>query len=81
MSRQLLTVRQAADILTVSSETVRQWFHNGRLTGIRVGRGIRIHTQSVTALLAEGARNEHFPNRNSAPHGDRAETHATDADC
>ncbi len=54
MSKQLLTVRQAADILTVSDETVRHWFKAGRLEGVRVGKGIRIKTEAVNRLLVEG---------------------------
>ncbi|MCZ2340320.1 MAG: helix-turn-helix domain-containing protein [Bacteroidales bacterium] len=51
VSRQLITVRQAADILAVSAETVRQWMRAGKLSGVRVGRTIRIHTESVTTLM------------------------------
>jgi excisionase family DNA binding protein len=50
----VLTTKQAAARLRVSSETVRRWYRAGILDGNRMnptGR-IKIHEQSVERLLA-----------------------------
>ncbi len=44
----ILTVRQAAEVLQASEETVRDWLRRGRIPGRRVGRSWRI---SEDALL------------------------------
>lgn len=50
-SRPLLSVSEAAKLLTMSPETVRQWYHDGKLKGIRIGHSIRLYADSVHALL------------------------------
>jgi excisionase family DNA binding protein len=47
----LLSIPEAATLLTISPETVRQWFHDGRLKGIRIGHSIRLFADGVNALL------------------------------
>jgi excisionase family DNA binding protein len=52
MARQLMSCRDAAAILGVSDETVRRWYHAGRLDGVALAeRTIRIRTDAVTAML------------------------------
>ncbi len=52
--KKLFTIRQAAEILTVSEETVRLWYHAGKLSGRKIGHGIRIDADSIRSLLGEG---------------------------
>lgn len=49
---ELLTIKEAATLLKMSSVTVRRWLKQGRLVGYRVGpRGIRLRRRDVEALL------------------------------
>jgi len=52
MNQELKTVRWAANQLQVSPQTIRTWYHEGRLAGVQPGiRTIRIYKHSVEALL------------------------------
>jgi len=42
-----LTVQDAADVLGVSSETVRRWIRSGRLVAMRWGRRFRIRPDAI----------------------------------
>ena len=49
---ELLTVKEAAALLKISTVTVRRWLKQGRLVGYRVGaRSIRLRRRDVEALL------------------------------
>ena len=45
----LLSVKEAASRLSVSEGTVRNLWRSGRLKGIRLGKLIRIHEESLLA--------------------------------
>jgi len=52
MSKTLITCREAGQILSVSDETIRRWFHLGTLPGVLLhGKTIRIYTQSVNSMM------------------------------
>jgi excisionase family DNA binding protein len=52
----ILTVRQAAELLQASEETVRDWLRRGRIPGRRVGRSWRISEDALLDWLgANGA--------------------------
>jgi excisionase family DNA binding protein len=57
MSKGLVTCSKAAEILSVSAETVRRWFHAGTLEGVRLNGGntIRIKAESLNTLLSDTA--------------------------
>ena len=44
---ELLTVKQAAEVLQVSIWTIRRWIHAGLLSYTRIGREYRIDRNSV----------------------------------
>lgn len=49
---ELLTIKEAAALLKMSTVTVRRWLKQGRLAGYRVGaRSIRLRRRDVEALL------------------------------
>lgn len=49
-----LTVRQAAEELSLSVHTVRAWLASRRIGFMRMGRSIRIPTVEVRRILEEG---------------------------
>ena len=49
---QLLSIRQVADYLGVSTRTIRREIKGGQLPGHRVGRQIRVREVDVAAYLA-----------------------------
>lgn len=55
----LLTVGEAADILSVDPETVREWLRQGRLPGAKLagGRQWRIEADALVGSAMEAARN------------------------
>lgn len=58
MEPSLLRVKEAAQILNVSTWTIYRWIEEGRLEATKIGRGsLRIFHESVTALI-EGNRME-----------------------
>jgi excisionase family DNA binding protein len=49
---ELLTIKEAAALLKMSTVTVRRWLKQGRLVGYRVGaRSIRLRRHDVEAML------------------------------
>jgi excisionase family DNA binding protein len=55
----LLTVREVADRLRASTETVRRWLRRGRLRGFRPGGtklGYRVPESELQRFIAELAR-------------------------
>jgi excisionase family DNA binding protein len=53
-SREFLTVRQAAEILSFSTRHVRRLIVQGELIAHRFGRSIRITAASLDAYVARG---------------------------
>lgn len=52
MSKSLLRVNEAAELLKVSRWTVYRWLADGRLQGTKLGKGtLRILRDSVTRLI------------------------------
>jgi excisionase family DNA binding protein len=47
----LLLVTQVADRLQVSPRTVWRLIEDGRIPVIRIGRSVRVHPDTVTALM------------------------------
>jgi excisionase family DNA binding protein len=58
MNERVLTVREAAERLRVTEESVRRWLRAGRLRGVMIGgqrSGYRIPESEVERLLSGGA--------------------------
>ncbi len=49
--KRFISTAQAGDMLSVTSETIRQWASAGRLPGRRIGRHWKIELEAVEALL------------------------------
>jgi excisionase family DNA binding protein len=58
VSEQWLTVAQAAEILQVHPETLREWLRAGRIPATLLSRraGYRIRASDLEAFLSGGAR-------------------------
>ena len=48
---ELMAVNEAARRLCVTTQTVRNWYYAGTLTGIKIGTRIKLHADGVYALL------------------------------
>ncbi|MGH3222559.1 MAG: helix-turn-helix domain-containing protein [Streptosporangiaceae bacterium] len=51
-SLRLLTVPQVADLLSVSSKTVRRLISSGELKSVRIGTAVRIAPEDLAAYIA-----------------------------
>jgi excisionase family DNA binding protein len=49
---EVLTVKQAAERLQVTQETVREWLKKGRIKGVKLGHIWRIDAEALDHLLA-----------------------------
>lgn len=63
---ELLTIRETAQVLKVSSITVRRYIADGRLPAVRVGKGIRVRKEAVDKLVTPVA---------PKPKGDESDVH------
>lgn len=54
---QLLTVKEVAELLHVSTESVYRWATDGRLSSVRLGRAIRFPARGVQVVLNSGLPN------------------------
>ena len=50
---EIYTVEQAAEKLTVSSGTIREWLRNGTLPGHKAGRFWRITDKDIEEMFAK----------------------------
>ena len=50
-NEQMLTMKQVAHYMNVSSRTVMRWLETGWLRGTRIGSVIRIHPQDLNDLI------------------------------
>jgi excisionase family DNA binding protein len=50
----LLTVREAAAVLNVSTETIRRRLKDGELRGVQLGRVLRVPASEVDRVLSGG---------------------------
>ncbi len=48
---QLLTVKQAAEMLGLKVATIRAWLYRRRLPCVHVGRAVRIPAEAVAAFI------------------------------
>ena len=50
----LLTVKEAAELLSCSEAAVRKWIYQQRLARVKVGRLTRLRQRDVEALVSNG---------------------------
>ena len=50
----LLTTKQLADLLSVSSGTIKNWLNSGKIRGIRNGRNWKIKKSEVQDIIDNG---------------------------
>ncbi len=54
MNETLVSIREAAERLAISTATVRRWVAQRRLPAVRLGRVVRIRESDVAALIRWG---------------------------
>jgi excisionase family DNA binding protein len=64
----LLTMREAADVLRLSTRTVREYVQRGEIEGRIIGGRWRFRRADLDAFFANAPRNWDFPGKND--HGD-----------
>ena len=52
-NERMLTMKQVAHYMNVSSRTVMRWLETGWLRGTRIGGVIRIHPKDLNSLIDE----------------------------
>ncbi|HEY7066305.1 MAG TPA: helix-turn-helix domain-containing protein [Chloroflexota bacterium] len=75
---ELLTVQETADLLKVSTVTVRRFIADGRLPARKVGRAVRVDKADAERVAKPIAAKSRTPRRGSR-NGRRAETSAVAA--
>ena len=50
---ELITVSQAAEALSASTQTIRNWIRSGRLRGVRVGNRFLVPGGEIERMLAD----------------------------
>lgn len=59
MTKQLLRVGEAAEVLAVSRWTIYRWVNEGRLEGTKIGRGsLRVFRSSLDRLVQNNKTQE-----------------------
>ncbi len=53
---QLVTVKEAAQLLSCSEAAVRKWLYQRRLPAVKVGRLTRLRLGDLEALVTDGLR-------------------------
>ena len=50
----VFNVRETADCFKVSRHTIRQWFYQGRLPGLKLGRRVLFKESTIEAIIQSG---------------------------
>ena len=50
----LLNVKESADSLRVSRHTIRQWYYQGRLPGLKLGRRVLFKESTIAEIIEHG---------------------------
>ena len=56
MNETLVSIREAAERLAISTATIRRWVAQRRLPAVRLGRAVRIRESDIVALIRWGHR-------------------------
>lgn len=54
MIEKIHPVHEAANILNVSTHTIRAWYYQGRLKGIRLGRRVMFSEEELQKFIDQG---------------------------
>jgi excisionase family DNA binding protein len=60
---QLLTVKQAAELLGLKAATIRAWLYRRRLPYVRCGRAVRVPSDAVEQFIAANTIPARAPRR------------------
>lgn len=56
LTPQLVTIRQAAHLLSLSPRTLQEWTAAERIASVRLGRAVRIPRAEIDRLVREGLK-------------------------
>ena len=56
MVENIFSVKEAANILKVSKYTIRAWYYQHKLKGIKLGRRVMFSEQELQALINDGKK-------------------------
>jgi excisionase family DNA binding protein len=68
MTPELLSPSQVARSLSVASQTVYRWIHEGRLDAVRVGHQFRVPTDSVADFVRRSSEEHGGASRGAVRH-------------
>ena len=54
LDRQLVTIAEAAALLSVAPMTLRKWSAQGRLPIVKLGRAVRVRLEDIQRIAQEG---------------------------
>lgn len=54
MAEELISLKEAASILSISLSTIRRWITQGRLPCVRLGRLLRVRVADIDAIVRLG---------------------------
>jgi len=57
----LLTVKEAANVLQVSSSAIRRWLYQRKLTKVKIGRCVRLRKSDVDRIISGGLEVSEVP--------------------
>lgn len=57
----LLTIRQVASRLGVAESTIRAWIWKKKIEHVKIGRSVRISTETIEDLIAENTVSKQLP--------------------
>jgi excisionase family DNA binding protein len=50
-NEKLLTVKETADYLHLTTQTVRKWINTGKLAAVKIGKEYRVKTSELIELI------------------------------
>ena len=54
--QRLLTYREAAEILAVKPQTLRQWVSSNRIPYVKIGKAVRFHQTQLEDFISSSSR-------------------------
>ena len=64
--KNLFSVQETADRLSIKVSTVRSWIYQNRLPVVRLGRSVRIRSDVLELIVEEGLQSESISRNHGA---------------
>ncbi|CAN5465008.1 hypothetical protein BH11PLA2_BH11PLA2_29300 [soil metagenome] len=57
LARRLITCREAGEMLSLSADTIRRWYHDGKIEGVTYPtNAVRVYGDAVASLAKGGVK-------------------------